>query len=140
MSVVPAELSERLRAAFRRRLPVVTASLVSDSRVGGPLVGARGAGQTAWTMSYEAGRCDVLLDVVPTAGRFHVTGQLLCPESTSDAVISAYRYDELIAVSATDEVGQFDLAALDPFAYTLVARTDRDIVELIVDLGRGEPA
>lgn len=134
---VPADVSARLRATFRRHLPVVSATLVSDSRFGGQLVGARGAGQTAWTMSYEAGRCDVLLDVVPTAGRFHLTGQLLCPDPTSEAMVRAYRLDELVAAASTDEVGQFDLIALEPSVYTVAATTAHDVVELVVDLRRG---
>jgi len=140
LPAVPADVSARLRARFRASLPIVSASLVSDSRFGGQLAGARGAGQTAWTMSYDAGRCDVLLDVVPTAGRYHLTGQLLCPDPTSEAVIRAYRLDELVAASSTDEVGQFDLAALEPSVYTVAATTDHDIVELVVDLRRGETA
>ena len=91
-------------------------------------------------MSYEAGRCDVLLDVVPTAGRLHLTGQLLCPDPASDVVVRAYRHDELVASSSTDELGQFDLAVLDPSLYTVAATTDRDIVELIVDLRQCELA
>jgi hypothetical protein len=137
---VPADVSARLRARFRNQLPIVSATLVSDSRAGGQFAGARGAGHVAWTMSYEAGRCDVLLDVVPTGGRFHLTGQLLCPDPTSEAVIRAYRSDELVAASSTDEVGQFDLAALEPSVYTVAATTDHDVVELVVDLRPGEPA
>lgn len=131
---VPPEVTARLRATFRQRLPVVEATLVSDSRVGGELVGVRGAGQVAWTMSYAAGRCDVLLDVAPTAGRLHLTGQLLCPDPTSEAVIRAYRSDELVVAASTDDVGQFDLTELEPSIYTLAATTDHDIVEMIVDL------
>ncbi len=137
---VPSEVSERLRATFRRQLPVVRADLVSDTRFGGQLVGARGGGGSAWTMSYAAGRCDVILDVVPLAGRLRVTGQLLCPEPTSEAVVRAYRVDELFSATSTDEVGQFDLSALHPEVYTIAAITDHEIVELVVDLSPGGQA
>jgi hypothetical protein len=137
---VPSELSARLRSRFRDQLPVVSAMLVSDSRSGGQLAGARGAGQPAWTMSYEAGRCDVLLDVVPTGEMLRLTGQLLCPGPTSEAVIRAYRSDELVAATSTDQSGQFDLAELRPSVYTVAATTDHDVVELVVDLRSGDPA
>lgn len=139
LPAVPPEVSARLRQTFQRHLAVVSATLVNDSRVGGQLVGARGGGDSAWTLSYEAGRCDVLVDVAPDKDRFHLTGQLLCPDPMNGAVVRAYRLDELVAAASTDEVGQFDLDSLAPSVYTVAATTDHGIVELVVDLRRTDP-
>ncbi len=124
---------------FRQQLPVVSARLASDTRFGGQLVGARGAGTSAWTMSYEAGRCDVLLDVVPNADRLRLTGQLLCPAPTSGAIVRVYQLDDLVSAASTDEVGQFDLSVLEPSVYTVAVTTAVDVLEMIVDLRPGDP-
>ena len=134
---VPEEVSERLRALFGDRLPVVAGSLVSDTRSGGQLVGARGGASVAWTMVYEAGRCGVLFDIAPAAGRLRVTGRLACPEPPPGAVVRAYGGEELVAATSTDDVGQFDLSVLLPGVYTVAAITTHDVVELVVDLTPG---
>ncbi len=121
-----------------QQLPVVSAQLVSDTRFGGQLIGARGAGTSAWTMSYAAGRCDVLLDVAPNAGRVRLTGQLLCPDPTSGAIVRVYWLDDLVSAASTDEVGQFDLSVLEPSVYTIAVTTAVDVLEMIADLRPGD--
>lgn len=132
--IVPPEVSRALRATFHASLPVVPAELIADSRAEAGPVGVRGGAATAWTMSYRAGPCDVVLDLVPQRRAIHVGGQLLCDDATPEAPIRVFLTEELVASATTDEFGQFDIGDLRPELYVVVAATSDHVIEILVDL------
>ena len=134
LPMVPPTASQRMRNAFHTALPIVSAELIADTRSSGRLVGTRGGGASAWTMSYRAGDCDIVVDVVPRRAAFKLTGQLLCPNPTSDSLIRVFNRDHLLATTSTDEHGQFDLGEVERAEYVVSATASGHVIELVVDL------
>lgn len=134
LPLVPPDVSRRFREVFHAQLPHATAHLIADTRDTGTLAGVRGGASAAWSMSYRAEPCDIVLDLEHEGRAIRINGQLLCPDPTPDSVVRVYRTDELIGAGSTDEFGQFELGALAPASYTItVTRTDR-VIEVPVDL------
>lgn len=134
LPMVPPRASQRMRNAFHTALPTIPADLIADTRHSDQLVGTRGGGASAWTMSYRAGDCDIVVDVVPQRSAFKVTGQLLCPDPTSDSLIRVLNRGHLLAATSTDEHGQFDLGEVAPAEYIVSATASDYVIELVVDL------
>lgn len=135
LPAVPSDVSRRLRDTYRASLPTVPAELVADTRRDDLLIGSRGGPSHAWTMSFRAGSCDIVLDLVPQRRTVRLSGQLLCPEATPGATVRVFRVDELVTVTTTDEFGQFEVGSLHPDEYTIAAvRAPSHVIELDLDL------
>lgn len=137
---VPDDVSQRLRGIYRDALPVIPADLIDDTRQDALLAGTRGGVGSAWTMSYRAGECDIVLDLVPRRRVVGLAGQLLCPEPTPDTILRVFREDELVTAASTDDFGQFDLGELLRGKYDVTVTHRTHLIELVVDLdGPGQP-
>lgn len=134
LPLVPPEASRRSRELFHVARPLVDAELVTDTRGEGTLVGARGGASSAWSMSYRAGDCDIVLDLALRRATIQLNGQLLCPEPTPDGVLRVFRSDLLVTSGSTDEFGQFELGELPPDTYTISVTRPDCVIEIPVDL------
>ncbi len=129
---VPADVSRRLRDTFRPSLPIVSATLVADTRLNAQMAGTRGGADSIWTLSYRAGACDVIVDVFAAQGAAHLSGQFFGPHP--DAVLRLYRNDEFTSIATTDEYGQFDLGTVECDVYNLALLRSDHVIELEIDV------
>lgn len=134
LPLVPPDVSRRLRETYHSSRDVVEAELVSDTRDSRALAGARGAGMTAWSMSYRAGPCDMVLDLTPERTALRLSGQLLCPEPTGDDVLRVFDGDSLVASTSPDGFGEFEVGLLPAAPYTITVTHAEHVIEMIVDL------
>jgi len=137
LPLVPPEVSRRVRNVFGARQTVIEADLVADTRRDDALVGVRGGVASAWTMSYKAGQCDIVIDAVPRSSGIEISGQLLCPEPASDTILRVFRGDEFVLAGSTDEHGQFELGELPRAEYAIAARRSEHVIEIAIDLVDG---
>ena len=140
IDLFPARDSPTLGQVARAAVNRVLASLAFDSWAPAPVLAVRGVPSETRQMLFSASGRDIDLRVIPAAGQFALSGQVLGPDRAGTVELTVAEGDEVgattLRTAPLDDLGEFRLDGLQAGRYTLLLRVvDADIELPPIDIG-----